>query len=579
MKRFISIVVAFGAHLARCAVEFNGPSPINHPRITYAQQPDCPVTCFDYANVNSWTSYTSVKRLQRCEEPMLIQLSLASPLDDPRATLLIRSCTLGKQQSEAEMSLKSAKNPKKDEGLFDPGLETAPACLASGAEVTRDANVFLEDKKRANSTEVDEILEGMQKFFEVKDNCDESAVFSYYKNTVASVYVGSDYGKTTASSIISALKSSSGGIAQICGRGRSGTLGVFIDGSGNLAAAQRAAATWNIGKCVETEGRSNGKDMQKVKTWEIANQDDTANSSTSSTPSRPSLRSKQDAPQAKADGPCATHVIVSGDTCWNLAQKYGITTDKIDEFNKGKTWAWNGCNSIDAGQNMCVSEGTPPMPAEDPQAVCGPQKPGTIAPSDPSTSIADLNPCPLNACCSVHGRCGTFPDFCEIHAPPGTKLPGFKSTCISNCGSEIKKNGEPPSAFQRIGYYQSWNLDRPCITRKAKDANTDGSYTHIHWAFLEIDRTTLKPVVVDKHQQWTDFKNLKNVKRIVSFGGYSYSNDPTTKDIIRNALTSSGRQTFANNIAQFLNDEGLDGVDIDWEYPESVSNAYGIFFP
>jgi hypothetical protein len=296
MMRFIAIIIAFGAHLARCTVVFNGPSPVDHPRINYAQRSDCPVTCSDYANVNSWTAYTSVERLQRCKKPMLLQLSLASSLDDPKTTLLIRSCTLGKQQSETQMSLQSVKNPKEDEGLFDNGLETAPACLASGAEVMRDVNVLVEVNDKANSTEVDIILEGMQKFFEAKDNCDESAVFAYYKKTVASVYVGSSYGKATASSLISTVKSSGGGIAQICGSERSGALGVFIDGSGNLAAAQRAAVTWNMGKCVEAEGRSNGKNLQKMKTWEIANQDDNASNSTSSTSSRPSMRIVSKAP-------------------------------------------------------------------------------------------------------------------------------------------------------------------------------------------------------------------------------------------------------------------------------------------
>jgi hypothetical protein len=288
--RLIAIIVAFGAHLARCAVVSNDQSPLNHPRINYAGRPDCPVACSDYANVNSWTAYSSVERLQRCKEPMLLQLSLASSLDDPNATLLIRSCTLGKQQSEARLSLQSVKSPKKDEGLFDNGLETAPACVASGAEFTRDANVLMEVNNRVNSTEVDKVLEGMQRFFEAKDNCDESAVFAYYKKTVAAVYIGSGYGKATASSIISTVKSSGGGIAQICGGERSGALGVFIDGSGNLAAAQRAAAAWNMGKCVEAEGRNNRKSLQKMKTWEIANQDDAASNSTSSTSSRPSMR-------------------------------------------------------------------------------------------------------------------------------------------------------------------------------------------------------------------------------------------------------------------------------------------------
>lgn len=355
------------------------------------------------------------------------------------------------------MSLQSVKNPKKDDGLFDPGLATAPACLASGAEVTRDVNISVgSNNGAANSNEVDKILDGMQTFFEAKDNCDESVVFAYYKKTVASLYIGNSYGKATASSIISTVKSSGGRIAQICGSQRSGALGVFIDTSGNLAAAQKAAITWNSGKCVQAEGRSNGKSLQKVKTWEIANQDD----NTSSTSNRPSMRIVSKTPifctltytdgalQAKSDGTCATHLVVGGDICFDLAKKYKISTNDIEKFNKGKTWAWNGCSSMIPGQFICVSEGLPPLPAAVANAVCGPQKPGTTAPADPSTSIADLNPCPLNACCSIHGYCGTLPEFCEVHAPPGkppylniivsTKDPVFTDQDIKKAERQVR---------------------------------------------------------------------------------------------------------------------------------------------
>lgn len=36
----------------------------------------------------------------------------------------------------------------------------------------------------------------------------------------------------------------------------------------------------------------------------------------------------------------------------------------------------------------------------------------------------------------------------------------------------------------------------------------------------------------------------------------------------------ANRQTFANNIAKFVQDEGLDGVDIDWEVSEFVTYCW-----
>jgi hypothetical protein len=138
--------------------------------------------------------------------------------------------------------------------------------------------------------------------------------------------------------------------------------------------------------------------------------------------------------------------------------------------------------------------------------------------------MADLNPCPLKACCSNWGFCGVFPDHCKVNAPangaPGSKKKGFQNTCVSNCGTDIKQNSGPPKAFSRIGYYAAFGRDRDCLRLKAKNANTDGSYTHIHWAFASINPKTWKPVITQGKDQWSDFKKLK-AKRIVSFGGWA----------------------------------------------------------
>ena len=69
-------------------------------------------------------------------------------------------------------------------------------------------------------------------------------------------------------------------------------------------------------------------------------------------------------------------------------------------------------------------------------------------------------------------------------------------------------------------------------------------------------------VLKDPHHQWESFKNLPLVKRIMSFGGWVYSTEPTTYNIIRQAIITN-REVFTTNVAKFIIDEGLDGVDID----------------
>ncbi|RDW76305.1 Peptidoglycan-binding Lysin subgroup [Aspergillus mulundensis] len=273
-------------------------------------------------------------------------------------------------------------------------------------------------------------------------------------------------------------------------------------------------------------------------------------------------------PMSIASGTCATHFVEIGDNCSDLAAANGLTIRDIEKFNNGTTWGWNGCNDLDAGINICLSKGDPPMPAPVSNAICGPTKPGTQQPTDGS-ALEDLNPCPLNVCCNIWGQCGITEDFClEERGPadnPGTSPVG-KNGCVSSCGVDIKNNDEGPSSYGRVGYYESWNFDRDCLNLRATNANTDSSYTHMHWAFAGVNTEDWTVSINDSYGQWEDFKSL-NVKRIISFGGWGFSTEPETYDVLRQAMSPANRATFATNVAKFLSDEGLDGVDFDWEYP------------
>lgn len=100
-----------------------------------------------------------------------------------------------------------------------------------------------------------------------------------------------------------------------------------------------------------------------------------------------------------ADGICYTYIIQEHDTCARLAERYQITTSNIETWNVG-SWGWPGCARLKQGDFVCLSSGALPMPVALPNAVCGPQVPGTQRPAKYG-DLASLNPCPSNQCVSV----------------------------------------------------------------------------------------------------------------------------------------------------------------------------------
>lgn len=276
-------------------------------------------------------------------------------------------------------------------------------------------------------------------------------------------------------------------------------------------------------------------------------------------------------PKPNSDGSCATVTVQKGQTCDSIASSFTLTTEDIVGFNK-KTWAFSGCKNLWAQAVICVSKGSPPMPNSIENAICGPQKPGTKKPTN-MDDLPKLNPCPLNACCDVFGQCGTTEEFCVDTGTgaPGTAKEGTNG-CISNCGMDMIKGPAPPE-FRRIGYYEGFNFGRKCLYQDA--SQIDGSqYTHLHFGFGDIT-PDFNIGTGDELATYAfnNFKYTRGPKKIISFGGWEFSNAPSTYNILRRGVKPANRLTLAKNIVKFVNGNGLDGVDIDWEYP-SVSKPH-----
>ncbi|KAL1853192.1 hypothetical protein VTK73DRAFT_9058 [Phialemonium thermophilum] len=272
-------------------------------------------------------------------------------------------------------------------------------------------------------------------------------------------------------------------------------------------------------------------------------------------------------PKPNHDGSCAQYTIVSGDSCSAIAGAHSLSISDLETFNK-KTWGWSGCALLYVGNIICLSQGTPPMPAPLSNAVCGPQVPGTSKPKS-GVDLSTLNPCPLKACCDVWGQCGTTAEFCTNTSTgaPGTAKKGTNG-CISNCGTD-PVIGNPPAEFKKVAYFEGFNLNRDCLYMDASQlAGSD--YTHVHYAFAGISSDF--QAVVGATDNFTSyefevFRGMTGFRRIVSFGGWTFSTDPKTYTIFREGVKPANRDRLASSIASFATTYGLDGVDIDWEYP------------
>jgi chitinase len=116
-----------------------------------------------------------------------------------------------------------------------------------------------------------------------------------------------------------------------------------------------------------------------------------------------------------------------------------------------------------------------------------------------------------------------------------------------------------PNNFKSVGYMPSWAGDVNSIQYS--------KLTNINYAFaLPNANGTLQ--AIDNPSKLSSLVNLghaNGVKVSIAIGGWNDGNDSGFESLAANATT---RTAFVNNVISFVTQYNLDGVDIDWEYPD-----------
>ncbi|HYX38142.1 MAG TPA: glycosyl hydrolase family 18 protein [Oligoflexus sp.] len=131
---------------------------------------------------------------------------------------------------------------------------------------------------------------------------------------------------------------------------------------------------------------------------------------------------------------------------------------------------------------------------------------------------------------------------------------------VERSSSTVRASAVPPgSDFKVVGYFPTWSGDVESIPYHR--------LTHINYSFLLPTPDGRLSALEDPERltQLVQRAHASKVKVLIAIGGW---NDGDDSAFVQLAANAAYRQAFVDNVLQFVTTWQLDGVEIDWEYPD-----------
>ena len=150
-------------------------------------------------------------------------------------------------------------------------------------------------------------------------------------------------------------------------------------------------------------------------------------------------------------------------------------------------------------------------------------------------------------------------------------IPLLFSACVSSDrqgqGGQAQNNDSDD--FKVIGYYASWG--------PAPEELDLTGLTHINYSFAipAKEGNRLEPLKSDERlRKLVEIAHQNGKKVFIALGGWSIGDGGGNDSRFhRMAETQAGRETFVQDVMAMVAAYQLDGVDMDWEYPDADPSA------